>query len=246
LGIDVRNRDFSTSAVMAAIDRYWAEPDQGAELLYLDCSREVLIRRYSETRRRHPMAPAETPVQGIEREIEILAPIRARASVLIDTSGLTPHDLRAEIERWFGAEPQARLAVSVQSFSYKRGTPRGVDMMFDCRFLRNPFWDKELRQLDGLSDDVSAFVQADPRFDAFFQSVHELMQLLLPAYAEEGKSHITIAFGCTGGQHRSVAVAEKLANALAASGWQVSKRHRELGQRGDGGAVSHGRVEDRT
>jgi UPF0042 nucleotide-binding protein len=192
----------------------------------------VLIRRFSETRRRHPLAPAESPAEGIEREIDLLAPIRNRADVLIDTSDLTPHDLRAEIAQWFGETGAGRLAVSVQSFSYKRGTPRGLDMVFDCRFLANPYWVPALRPLDGRDGPVAEHVAADPRFAEFFERVCGLAEFLLPAYVEEGKAHLAIGFGCTGGQHRSVVVAEQLAARLAEAGWQVSKRHRELERRG--------------
>lgn len=231
LGIDVRNRDFSTNALVGLIDRLSQDPTVDVELLYLDCSTDVLVRRYSETRRRHPLAPVETPIQGIERELDLLGPVRGRANTLIDTSDLTPHDLRAEIEHWFDKNSAKRLAVSIQSFSYKRGIPRGVDMILDCRFLRNPYWDPALRALNGQDASVAAYVQQDARFEAFFAKVQDLVELLLPAYTEEGKSHLSIAFGCTGGQHRSVTLTEKLANALAASGWQVSKRHRELERR---------------
>lgn len=231
LGIDVRNRDFSTNALIAVIDGLSGNALVDVDVLYLTSNSDTLLRRYSETRRRHPMAPSEAPVLGIEREFDLLGPIKARANVLIDTSDMTPHDLRAEIAHWFDSKAEQRLAVSVQSFSYKRGIPRGVDMVFDCRFMRNPHWEPSLRALNGQDAAVSAYVEQDKRFSAFFDQVLNLAELLLPAYVEEGKSHLAIAFGCTGGQHRSVSVAEKLANALAASGWQVSKRHRELERR---------------
>lgn len=242
LGIDVRNRDFSTNAFIGLLDELSGQAALDTELLYLDCSADVLMRRYSETRRRHPMAPAESPQQGIEREFDLLLPIRARANILIDTSDLTPHDLRAEIEGWFDTKATKRLAVSVQSFSYKRGIPRGVDMILDCRFLRNPYWDEALRGLDGRDPAVATYIAEDKRFAEFFEKVEGLTGMLLPAYTEEGKAHLAIAFGCTGGMHRSVAVAEKVANALAASGWQVSKRHRELERRGGGSPASGGRT----
>ncbi|RYH11758.1 RNase adapter RapZ [Tropicimonas sp. IMCC6043] len=227
LGIDTRNRDFSTGAFLDLINSL---DTQGAELLYLDCRPEVLLRRYSETRRRHPLAPAENPAVGIERDFDLLGPIQQRADIVIDTSELTIHDTRAEISRWFGGAPKSRLAVSVQSFSYKRGLPRGLDMVFDCRFLRNPYWKPDLRGLDGLSPAVADYVAGDARFEDFFGKVLDLAMLLLPAYVEEGKSYLSIGFGCTGGQHRSVTMAERLGNALAEAGWQVSIRHRELEQ----------------
>jgi RNase adapter protein RapZ len=170
----------------------------------------------------------ETPTEGIAREIDLLAPIRVRADHLIDTSDMSPHDLKAEIGHWFDRRAASPMAVSVQSFSYKRGLPRGLDMVFDCRFLANPYWQVDLRGLDGRDPAVSDFVQADPRFVEFFQRLQGLILMLLPAHLEEGKAHLSIGFGCTGGQHRSVAVAEKLGNVLAEAGWPVSKRHREL------------------
>ncbi len=236
LGLDVRNRDFSTNALIELIDRLSADPEVQAELLYLDSRADVLVKRFSETRRRHPLAPAESAAEGVEREVDLLVPIRARADVLIDTSDFSPHDLRAEIAHWFGGSGQQRLAVSVQSFSYKRGVPRGIDMIFDCRFLRNPYWDASLRARDGRESEVAAHVEADPRFAEFFERMSALAEFLLPAYVEEGKTHLTIGFGCTGGQHRSVVVAERLAERLAEAGWQVSKRHRELERRGAEGA----------
>ena len=233
LGIDVRNRDFSTDAMIALIGDLMENPDIEAELLYLDCSTDVLIRRYSETRRRHPLAPAETPGIGIAREQERLVPVRELAGVLIDTTDLTVHDLKAEIGRAYGADSDSdRLAVSVESFSYKRGLPRGVDIVLDVRFLSNPHWEPALRSLDGRADAVQDFVCADPRFVEFFDRTRDLIADLLPAYKAEGKTYLAIAFGCTGGQHRSVAVTEKMAKALADLGWQVSTRHRELERRG--------------
>ena len=231
LGIDVRNRDFSAQALIELIDRLTRRPDVAPEVLYLDCAPEELQRRYAETRRRHPMAPDETPEIGIAREVDLLAPIRVRADVLVDTTGMSPHDLKAEVARSFGGPSADRLAVSVHSFSYKRGIPRGLDLMFDCRFLRNPHWLPELRERDGRDAAVASHVAADPRHAEFLRRVTDLLFLLLPAQIEEGKSHLAIGFGCTGGQHRSVAVAEDVAKALAEAGWQVSKRHRELERR---------------
>jgi RNase adapter protein RapZ len=228
LGLDVRNRDFISTALIELIDTLTRDPRVRLDVLYLDCAISELIHRYSQTRRRHPLAPAETPLTGIEREIDLLAPIRARADHLIDTTEMTPHDLKADIMQWFDRGGTTRMAVSVQSFSYKRGIPRGVDMIFDCRFLRNPHWVPELRARDGRDPEVVAHIEQDPRFAEFFLRLQGLVEMLLPAHLDEGKSHLSIGFGCTGGQHRSVAVAEKLGNVLAAAGWPVSKRHREL------------------
>jgi len=228
LGIDPRNRDFSTGAFLDLVDGLAGRPDVTAEVLYLDCREDVLLRRFSETRRRHPLAPDESPEIGIAREMDMLGAIRSRAGILIDTSDLSPHDLKEELLRWYDGSDSPLLSVSVQSFSYKRGLPSGVDMVLDVRFLRNPHWDAALRPLDGRSRELSAYVEADPRLAPFFARVADLAGMLLPACLDEGKAHFAIAFGCTGGRHRSVALSEKLAAELAEKGWQVSIRHREL------------------
>jgi UPF0042 nucleotide-binding protein len=234
LGIDVRNRDFSQDKVLAALDRLSEDDELDAEILFLDSRTDVLVRRYSETRRKHPLAPSETPEVGIAREMDLLVPIRARADHVIDTSDMTPHQLRAEIERLFSASGSLHLSLSVESFSFKRGLPRGVDMVFDVRFLANPHWEERLRGLNGRDAAVAAYVEADPRFADFFERISGLVFSLLPAFKEEGKTYLAIGLGCTGGQHRSVAVAEKLAKTLAEHGWQVSTRHREMERRGSG------------
>ncbi len=227
LGLDVRNRDFSVGALLDLLG-WLAQAGRLPELVYLDARSDVLLQRYSETRRRHPLAPAESPQQGIERELDLLAPVRARADLLIDTSTLTPHDLKAELARWFDPAGAQRMAVMIHSFSYKRGMPRGIDMVFDCRFLTNPYWNPALRRRNGLDPEVAAFVAADDRYAPFFEKVNDLVAFLLPAYSAEGKSYLSVGFGCTGGQHRSVATAADLAIALDSAGWNVSQRHHEL------------------
>lgn len=231
LGIDVRNRDFGTKAFLETAE-YLRAREADVDILYLDCRPEVLQRRFSETRRRHPMAPQETPVEGIAREIELLEPVRARADTLIDTSDLSVTELRAELSRLFDSNRRGRLALSLHSFSYKRGMPHGIDTVFDCRFLRNPYWEPALRPLDGRSPRVAEYVTADPRFETFFRYVAEMVEFLLPAYMDEGKAHLAIGFGCTGGQHRSVAMVERLAERLEGTGWITSIRHHELARRG--------------
>ena len=231
LGVDVRNRDFGTNALIETIDQLAGKSEVTSQVLYMDAAEEELVRRYSETRRRHPLAPAGPPLAGIAAEKELLTPVRARADVLIDTTGLSPHDAKAEIERWFGISEGGKLGVTLHSFSYKRGLPRGMDIVMDCRFLRNPHWEESLRKLDGRDPEVAAYVAEDQRFAAFFSQVKALVDLLLPAHKDEGKAHLSIGFGCTGGHHRSVAMTEQMAEALAQDGWHVSKRHRELERR---------------
>lgn len=231
LGLDVRNRDFSASNVIDLIDRLTRDPAYACEVLFIDCAPERLAQRYNETRRRHPLSEEGTPPDAIRVERDLLGPIRSRADVLIDTTELSPHDLRAEVGRVLDAREGAELTLSVHSFSYKRGVPRGIDMMFDCRFLANPHWVDGLRPFDGRDPQVRDFVMSDPRYAEYFQRVRDLILFALPAQVEEGKSHLAIGFGCTGGQHRSVTIAENMADALAQAGWQVSIRHRELERR---------------
>lgn len=228
LGLDVRNRDFGVAPLVQMIDQIISAAGVSAQVLYLDASDEELLRRYSETRRRHPLAPDSTPREGITREKDLLVDVRARADVLLSTDGFTPHDLRAEIARLFGTQETTGLRIAIQSFSYKRGLPRGLDLVLDCRFLRNPHWDPTLRPRDGRDQAVADYVTQDDRFDAFAGQVKSLLDLLLPAYQDEGKSYLSIGFGCTGGRHRSVMMTEHMAQALAQKGWHVSKQHREL------------------
>lgn len=229
IGIDPRNREFSIEALLGALTDVETAAGWPPVLVYLDCDATTLLRRYSETRRRHPLSPRESALVGIEREMALLAPVKARADILIDTRAMTPHDLGAEMRRQFGSEEtRDGLAVTLQSFSYKRGMPRGIDMVIDVRFLRNPHWDISLRPLDGQDPAVRAFVEADPAWAPFYDRLLDLLTFLLPRYRAEGKSYFGLGLGCTGGKHRSVALAEALGELLAAAGWQVSIRHRDL------------------
>lgn len=229
VGVDPRSRDFSVDGLVGLLDDLGRTPGCRPVLAYIDCASDTLIARYSETRRRHPSSPHETPRVGVERELALLAPLRARADVLIDTTTLTPHELRAELGRWFAPEDAASgLAITLQSFAFPRGLPRGADMVLDCRFLRNPHWDAALRPGTGQSPEVAAYVAADPNWAPFMARLTDLLLFLLPAHAAEGKSYFSVALGCTGGRHRSVAAVEALAKALAQHGWQVSIRHRDM------------------
>ena len=228
LGLDTRNRDFSAIQMMETIEELSSKPSLKVEVLYIDCAVDVLIRRFSETRRRHHLSPDGAALAGIQMDLDLMQPARARANILIDTTTLSPHDLRAQITQYFVPQKVKKLAISVQSFSYKRGVPRGVDMMFDCRFLRNPYWDKGLSDQNGLSTAVQAYVSTDKNFLPFRKQVLALAELVIPAHQAEGRSYLSIGFGCSGGKHRSVTMAEKLRKDLQLSGWHVSIRHREL------------------
>lgn len=232
LGVDVRNRDYSAEGLIDLHRQLSGRPDLETALLYLDCSAEILTRRYSETRRRHPLALHETVSEGIQRELRMLDDIRARADILINTTELTVHELRATMARWFGKAGGQGLAASLHSFSYKRGIPQGLDMVFDCRFLKNPHWIPKLRALTGMDDAVAQHVTSDPRFATFVSHVETLLRFQLPAVVDEGKAHFSIGFGCTGGKHRSVMMAEYLSRSLSCASWPVSVRHRELERMG--------------
>jgi UPF0042 nucleotide-binding protein len=231
LGIDTRNRDFSVQRFIDLIEKLRANKAIDLNVLFIDCAPEVLLRRFSETRRRHPVAKGQDTEAGIAEEIQLLAALKEHADHFIDTSAFNVHELRAEIDRTFAQPDTTQLAVSVQSFSYKRGMPLGLDLAFDVRFLRNPHWVPDLREKTGQSEDVAAYIAEDTHYLPFRAKIEELLLMLLPAYEAEGKSHLTIGLGCTGGQHRSVAVAESLAATLAENGWRVSLRHRELERR---------------
>ena len=232
LGIDVRNRDFSLAGLIQLHTLLKSEEKAAVTLLYLDCRAEVLLRRYSETRRRHPLAPDDSPEGGIAEEIALLKPIEARADIVIDTSDLSPHDLKGELQRWFVESSDQKLSLALQSFSYKRGIPQGMDMVFDCRFLANPHWEPALREKTGLDADVSDFVNKDARHGPFLTQICDMMSFLLPEFESEGKAHVSVGIGCTGGQHRSVAVTEAVGAELAGRGWRVSISHKELSRGG--------------
>lgn len=232
IGIETRTRGFSVRALTETVDKIRRQWRAGIVLLFLECEDEVLISRFSETRRRHPLAPAEDPATGIARERDVLEAVRVLADAVIDTTGMTPHELKAELEARFALDRSAGLSVSVKSFSYKRGAPAGADMVMDCRFLNNPYWRPDLRALDGTDPRIQGFVRDDPLYRDFYGKLLDMVTLLLPAYRAEGKAHFTIALGCTGGRHRSVTIAEHLAADLRARDWPVSLRHPELERKG--------------
>lgn len=228
LGIDTRNRDFSIDGLLDAISAIQSTKCIKLDLLYLDCSVDVLLRRFSETRRRHHLAPSGSALEGIHRDLDLMQPVRSRSDFLIDTTELSPNELRAEITQRFSGKKGEEMAIVVQSFSYKRGAPRGLDIMFDCRFLRNPHWDKDLRIKTGLNEEVQAYVAEDENFAPFCSKILGLADLVVPAHKVEGRSHLSIGFGCTGGKHRSVTIAENVCRELHLRGWHVTIRHREL------------------
>jgi UPF0042 nucleotide-binding protein len=181
-------------------------------VLFLEADEQALLTRYKETRRRHPLAPTGTVVDGIAREREMLLPLRARADVVIDTTGLTAAMLRRKLaDEMLPTRTPGRLAVTFQSFGFKHGPARDPDLLLDVRFLPNPHYVPELRPLTGLDPRIVAFINQDGDLDAFYERLHPLLDYLLPQYLDEGKAHLVVAIGCTGGRHRSVAIAHHLA-----------------------------------
>lgn len=232
IGIDTRTRDFAVAPVIGALDSL--AKDEGIEtlLLFLDCDDDVLLRRYTETRRRHPLAEDRPVPDGIRLERRLLSRLRDRADAVIDTSDTTLWGLKEQMSGRFGLGSRNDLSISVTSFSYRHGLPREADLVFDVRFLANPHYDANLRPLSGEDAEVGAFVAADPDFTAFLGHLESMLGVLLPRYEREGKSYLTLAIGCTGGRHRSVYVARRLVELLENQGRQVTLHHRDLGESG--------------
>ena len=227
IAVDFRQRNFSAKAFDQATALLAARDDVDMTVIFLDCDNEVLARRFTETRRRHPLGEDRPVMDGITRERQLLAPIKDRADLLIDTSNLTVGELRALVGGHFRLSDAPNLAVSVLSFSYRQGLPREADLVFDVRFLANPHYVDELRPLTGQDPGVGAYVAADPACEPFLASLSQMLETLLPLYQREGKSYLTVAIGCTGGRHRSVFSAEELTRRLTAAGHEVQVRHRD-------------------
>lgn len=227
VAVDFRTRDFSVERFDDVVARLSARDDVAVKVVFLDCDNERLAQRFTETRRRHPLADDRPVMVGIEQERALLQPIRERADLLLDTSLLSGAELRRLMEGHFRPQSRQGMAVSVVSFGFRRGLPREADLVFDVRFLANPHYIEHLRPRTGRDRDVGAYVAADEQFAPFMQRLSDMLGWLLPLYEREGKSYLTVAIGCTGGQHRSVFVAEQLGQHLQAEGHDVLVRHRD-------------------
>ncbi len=228
IGIDCRSRGFSGRDFVERLQLLRAMPGLEVILVYLDCADDVLIRRFTETRRRHPLAPDRGVADGIARERSLMFPVRGLADLVVDTSGRSNADLKRLMGERFGLERQPGLALTVMSFSYRIGVPREADLVFDVRFLSNPHYDDALQPLNGENAEVARFIERDASLAPFMTSLAGLIDPLLPNYEREGKSYLTIAIGCTGGKHRSVYVARQLAEMLRGGGRPVALMHRDL------------------
>jgi UPF0042 nucleotide-binding protein len=224
VGMDVRSRGFDPfdlPALLRSIEGV------APEILYLDCAGAELVRRYDETRRRHPLAPDRPPEDGIARERDITSPLRRMADAVIDTTDLTPAALREELLRRYGGDVDQPV-LTVVSFGFARGISRAADLVFDMRFVANPHWVDELRQLTGVDQAVRDYVAEDPAWAETIDRIEALLIGLIPRYWAAGKSYLTVAFGCTGGRHRSVAAAVEMAERLRGAGFSPNVRHRDL------------------
>ncbi len=226
--VDSRTRAFNAERFIALYDNLLARSDIAVRLLFLDAADSVLIRRFTETRRRHPLATDRPIRDGIAQERSLMAALRDRCDTLIDTSDLTGHQLRQTLTKQFGLDGDTGLAITVTSFSYARGLPRDADLVFDVRFLRNPHYVDDLRSLTGVDSNVTAYVESDDAFDEFWQRITDLILMLLPGYQSAGKTYLTIAFGCTGGRHRSVVLAERFSSLLRGRNFGVTTVHRDI------------------
>ncbi len=229
LGIDSRTRGFGAQAIIDRVKSMNERRENNISVLFMDCSGAELERRYSETRRRHPLALDRPAADGIARERELVAPLRQWAAHVVDTTSSTTNDLKQEIRTRFSDWGNAGMSLAILSFGFSRGLPRNADLVFDMRFLQNPYWVEDLRHLTGRNAQVSDYVRSDPAYEDAVSRIEGLLLTLLPRYKAEGKAYVTIAFGCTGGRHRSVHVAERVAAHLASAGFAPTLSHRDVG-----------------
>jgi len=235
-GVDTRTFGFDPYDLVRRMRDLRVRPDIAAHLLFLDCDSEALQRRYTESRRPHPLAPDRPVKDGIAEERRQIGWVRDSADVAIDTSALSPHAFKQLLVGHFALGHALGTRLSVMSFSYRRGLPREADLVFDVRFLKNPHYEPSLKPLTGRDPAVAAFVASDAGYRPFLESLKGLIGPLLPRFDTEGKSYLTIAIGCTGGRHRSVAVAEELAGWLRGAGRSVTLSHRDADAAGEAGA----------
>lgn len=228
VGIDARTLGFSAEMVLSKKEDIGKNSLFDPHVVYMDCDDDVLARRFTETRRRHPLAKDRTVMDGIVHERNLTLALRRGADKLIDTSDLTVHDLRRIMKQSFAQSEKESLHVTVMSFGFKHGMPRQMDLLFDVRFLRNPHFDPDLKPKTGQDAKVAHYIQQDEDYDSFANNLENLLQPLLPRYRKEGKSYLTIAIGCTGGKHRSVHLAERLSQMIAADGFGVYTHHRDI------------------
>ncbi len=231
IGFDCRTRGFDPAEIIAQVKELAASKQITLTTVFLDCAGQELERRFNETRRRHYLAQDRPVTSGIAAERELLAPLRRWADILFDTTEFSVNDLKTAVREYFSNAAPREMTVTVSSFGFSRGRPPAADLMFDMRFLDNPHWVDGLREQTGLDPAVAAHIGQDPIFVSAFDKIRALLLELLPRYAKQGKTYVNIAFGCTGGRHRSVYTAERMAQALREGGFSPTILHRNLGSR---------------
>ena len=227
IGIDVRTRDFDEKTLLESINQVRSN-NLSVSIVFLDCDDGTLIKRFTETRRKHPLSDGLPIIDGINIERQLLSGISKKVDLVIDTSNLSIQQLNLILSKRLGLEKASKLTLSILSFGFRNGLPNEADTIIDVRFLSNPHYDEALRPLDGRDKKIAAFIEKDPRFSIFTRGFQNFLDPLIPYYADEGKSYLTIAIGCTGGKHRSVFVAEHLNAWLKQKDYTVALRHRDL------------------
>ena len=225
LGVDIRTREFSPENLRKLLSKY---KKMVVKIIFLDCDSNKLLKRFNETRRSHPLSGVKSLSEALAEEMEYLKPIKDFANIIIDTTDYSPTDLREKLLNNLSIAKIKKFSILIQSFSYKNGLPRNFDMIFDCRFLKNPYWISHLKELDGHDKKIQDFVSSSREFKIFFSKVLSLIDFLIPQVQKEGKSQFSIGFGCTGGQHRSVVFVNMLSNKLNSDGHNVLSNHRDL------------------
>lgn len=228
IGIDARNRRFDPQTLLDRIEKLKNDPHWQVKSIFMTADDAVLLKRFTETRRTHPLARDRAIADGIAAEKSLLYQIKHQSGYVVDTSDLSIHDLRRIIEGFTSGLAQGKLNLTVMSFAYRHGLPREADLVLDVRFLRNPNWVATLKDLTGRDNEVQDYIAADPAFGEFLDRTRALLELLIPRYDEEGKNYLTIAFGCTGGRHRSVFITEAIIKWLRDKGYPAAIHHREL------------------
>ncbi len=226
IGIDIRNRDYDTDLFVKEVLPLLS--NFSSKILFLDANDDVLLRRFTETRRKHPISDDMPVIDAISLEKQIIEPLHEYSDLVLDTSDFSLSDLRKWIKNNFSIKSRQNFHINIISFSYKKGIPRDADLVFDVRFLKNPHYVDALRSLTGKSAKVKKYIEKDKAFNMFFKKLSEILLLTLPLYKEEGKSYLTLAIGCTGGRHRSVFTAEKISALLKAKKFKSSITHRDL------------------
>lgn len=228
ISIDVRTRDFSAEKFLQELQKLKKDSVLDIQLLFFDCEDEILARRYNESRHLHPLGQERPVIDGIQLERHYVSVLRQHAEHVIDTSMLSTFELRGYLKRLFLLKEKPEMSIFVTSFSYRAGLPREADIIFDARLLKNPFYIEELRSLSGEDVKVAEYIQKDQKLAPYLHTLKSMLSLSLPSFKEQGRSYLTIAVGCTGGQHRSVYIAKELSDWLQISKNQVKLEHRDL------------------